>query len=295
MKVIKQTRVYESMIFSTNVPETEAAWSSSTTYAIGDVVYETTLGRYQSLVNGNHNHQPSISPTHWVRIGPTNSRAMFDQTVSTQSVSASPMSVVVETGIMDAVALINIDCSSVRLVVKNGLFGATVYDQTVSMIDGVVDWYDYFFTPIEQQNQVIFRDIPPYNDAVAFLTFSGSGTIKVGEVIFGTLQVIGGTQYGASSGIIDYSKKNTDEFGATVLVQGNYSKRINASVYVLNTNLNKVQKFLYSIRATPCVFIATDVSDFSEALIVYGFYKDFNTEIPYPTHSICNIEIEGLI
>lgn len=295
MKVIKQTKVYESMIFSTNVPETESAWSSGTTYSIGDIVYETTVGRYQSLANGNHNNQPSISPTKWVRIGPTNSRAMFDQTVSTQSVSSSPMSVVVETGIMDAMALINVDCSSVRLVVKNGLYGTTVYDQTVSMIDGVVDWYDYFFTPIEQQNQVIFRDIPPYNDAVAFITFSGSGTIKVGEVIFGTLQVIGGTQYGASSGIIDYSKKNTDEFGATVLVQGNYSKRINASVYVLNANLNKVQKFLYSIRATPCVFIATDVSDFSEALIVYGFYKDFNTEIPYPTHSICNIEIEGLI
>jgi hypothetical protein len=283
------------MLVSTNVVEVNPAWSSATTYAKDALVHEGTVGVYQSLVNSNLNHQPSISPTQWVRIGPTNGRAMFDQTVSTQSASSSPIEVVIETGIIDSLALINLDANSVNVEVKDGSAGAVIYDETVSLISGVTDWYDYFFSEIEQETQVIFRNIPPYGSAYVTITVTGSGTIKVGECIFGRMKALGGTQYGASSGITDYSKKVTNDFGTTTLTQGNFSKRMNTSTYILNTDLNKVQKFLYSIRATPCVFIASDVSEFSEALIVYGFYKDFNTEIPYPTHSICNIEIEGLI
>jgi hypothetical protein len=295
MKVIKQTPFTESMLVSTNVAEIYPAWSSGTTYAKDAIIYYGIYGIYQSLVNSNLNHQPNISPTQWVRLGPTNARAMFDQTVSTQSISPAPVEVVLDTGVFDSLALINIDCASVQLEVTAGAGGATIYDETVLMVAGVVDWYDYFFSPIEQETQVIFRNIPPQLNNRAILTFTGTGSIKIGEVIFGVMKTIGGTQYGASSGIVDYSKKNTDEFGVTTLVQGAYSKRMQAQVYLLNTELNGVQKFLYSIRATPSVFIGSDVAEFSEALIVYGFYKDFTTEIPYPTHSICSIEIEGLI
>lgn len=295
MKVIKQTAFQESMLVSTNVVESEPAWNSGTTYAKDAIVYEGTVGVYQSLVNTNLNYQPSISPTQWVRIGPTNARAMFDQTVSTQTESPSPIEVVLETGVIDSIALINLYASEVQVEVKDGSGGAVIYDETVSLISGVTDWYDYFFTEIEQDSQVIFRNIPTYASAYVTITVSGSGDVKIGECIFGKMRALGGTQYGASSGITDYSKKVTDEFGTTTLTQGNFNKRMNTSTYILNTDLNKVQKFLYSIRATPCVFIATDVSEFSEALVIYGFYKDFTTEIPYPTHSICNIEIEGLI
>lgn len=295
MKVIKQTAFQESMLVSTNVVESEPAWNSGTTYAKDAIVYEGVAGVYQSLVNSNLNHQPSISPTQWVRIGPTNARAMFDQTVSTQTESPSPIEVVLETGVIDSIALINLYASEVQIEVKDGSGGAVIYDETVSLISGVTDWYDYFFTEIEQDSQVIFRNIPTYASAYVTITISGSGDVKIGECIFGKMRALGGTQYGASSGITDYSKKVTDEFGTTTLTQGNFNKRMNTSTYILNTDLNKVQKFLYSIRATPCVFIATDVSEFSEALVIYGFYKDFTTEIPYPTHSICNIEIEGLI
>ena len=55
-----------------------------------------------------------------------------------------------------------------------------------------------------------------------------------------------------------------------------------------------MQSYLYTLRATPAVWIASDEIRFEETLIVYGFYKDFSTEISYPTFSKCNIEIESL-
>jgi hypothetical protein len=52
---------------------------------------------------------------------------------------------------------------------------------------------------------------------------------------------------------------------------------------------------MYSLRAKPCVWIAADDPLLQEPLIVYGFYKDFSTDIAYPSYSMCSISIEGLI
>ena len=295
MKVIKQTTFQESMLISSNVVEAEAAWNSVTTYAKDALVYEGVAGVYQSLVNSNLNHQPSISPTQWVRIGPTNGRAMLDQTVSTQTISSSPIIVTLATGIIDSIAFINLNARSINVTVRDGLGGIVIYNETIDLIAGVTDWYDYYFSDIEQKTQCVFTGIPPYGSAHVTVTVTGSTNVSVGELIFGKIREIGGTQYGASAGIKDYSKKTTNEFGATVLSQGNYAKRMNTQTYILNSKLNNVQRMLYDLRATPSVWIATDVADFNETLIVYGFYVDFTTEIPYPTHSLCSIEIEGLI
>jgi hypothetical protein len=69
---------------------------------------------------------------------------------------------------------------------------------------------------------------------------------------------------------------------------------LSVDVFVSNVELNRVQTLLYAIRAKPSVWVATDNQQFEEALIIYGFYKDFSTTISYPSHSICSLEIEGL-
>ena len=114
------------------------------------------------------------------------------------------------------------------------------------------------------------------------------------QLLVGDLVTLGKTEYGASAGIIDYSIKQTDEFGTTTFVKRAFSKRLNASFNIENSNLNRVQSYLYTLRATPAVWIASGEARFEETLIVYGFYKDFSTEISYPTFSKCNIEIESL-
>jgi hypothetical protein len=68
-----------------------------------------------------------------------------------------------------------------------------------------------------------------------------------------------------------------------------------ADLYVSNYDLNKVQRFLYNIRATPVLWMASDDPNLAEVSYVYGFYKDFSTTIAYPDVSMCNLEIEGLI
>lgn len=294
MKVIKQTPMTPARLVSTNVVEEEDAWNVATTYAKHDLVYEGILGVYESLVNSNTGNQPSASPTSWVRVGPVNRYAMFDQSVSTQTVSPAPITVVINTGSINSIAFINVSCSSITVTVRDGTAGPIIYNQTKVLTVGVTSWWGYFFEPLEFRTNIIFEDIPLYSSSEVTVTFEGTGNLHVGEFIFGKMNYLGATQYGMTSGIIDYSVKDTDAFGNTILTQRVFRKTINCQLWVNNTDQNRVQKLLYELRATPSVWIANDADIYSEASIAYGFYKDFYTEISYPSVSTCKLEIESL-
>ena len=121
-----------------------------------------------------------------------------------------------------------------------------------------------------------------------------SGDVSLGEFIFGSLTDLGQVQYGLTAGIVDYSRKDTDEFGNVSLVERPFSKRLSCEFFVDNFRINRVQQLLISLRAKPSVWVATDNPTFEEAAIIYGFYRDFSLKIAYPNHSIYSIEIEGL-
>lgn len=301
MKVIKPVNFTTGMLISTNATEPNAAYNSGTTYAKGAVVnYGTKL--YESLQDGNLNHQPdlSASSTWWLKIGSDNRYAMFDLQVGQATTRTTNLTVTVAPGeAITSVALIDISALTAKLTVRDGLGGTIVYEQTVGVTGAIVtDWYEYYYSdPLEPKTQAIFTDIPPY--ASCHLTIELDDqvgeTVSLGEMVFGNLFVLGTTQYGVSTGIIDYSVKETDEFGNTMFVERAFSKRMQAEVHLLNTQVNRVQTLLYSLRAKPCVWIGTSDPLLQEPLIVFGFYRDFSTTIAYPSHSICNLEIEGLI
>lgn len=298
MEVLKPTSFTSAMLVSSTATDGYPTWDSGTTYTTGQiVVYNGRL--YESIhPTGHNNNQPDISPTYWVDIGPSNRFAMFDRTVTYGTSATTTMTVVIATGIIDSIALIGLQADIATITVRDGLSGPIVFEKVIGLLDtSVTDWYQYFLSsPLLKRTQVIVSDIPPYSNAHVTLTLTSaiSSEVKIGEFIFGTLTEIGGTQYGASAGIIDYSRKETDEFGNVVFVERPFSKRVNASVFVENFRLNRVQQTMYSLRATPAVWVFSDSPELEEAMVVYGFYRDFSTDIAYPAHSIMSLEIEGL-
>lgn len=283
------------LIYST-VTNLNAEWSSSTTYSLGQVVDYGVNGTYTSLQNSNLNKIPTSEPTFWLRTGPTNRMAAFDSEVSTRTTNTGAFTYTVTASSIDTVGIMNALGNRVSIAVTD-LSNNTVVYNSDQFLDGsnTVDWYTYFFYDADTlRTQVTFRNIPTASPALITIRVTGTGQTGIGNHVQGAEKIIGTSQYGISSGIIDYSKKETDEFGNTTFVVRPFSKRMNASVHLTNSNINRVQRLLYSLRATPALWIASPDTTFEEPLIVFGFYKDFSTEIAYPSHSICNIEIEGL-
>jgi hypothetical protein len=162
----------------------------------------------------------------------------------------------------------------------------------------LTDWYDYFFADFSTNSEIVFLDIPSYNNNIITISLtsgrsSTNNSVSLGVGLVGSEFILGTTQWGASAGIIDYSRKETDEFGTTTFVERAYSKRMNVNLILPSYNLTKVQKTLVDIRSTPSLWISTNSSTY-DVLIIYGFYKDFNLEIPYPEYSFCSLQIEGL-
>lgn len=293
MKVIKPALIGAAQLVSSSVPENDyPAWDAVTAYAVGQrVVYEGKV--YESIQAPNTNVVPTADPLYWMRIGPTNRWAMFDSEISTQTSAAGEIAVVIKPGFVNGLALFGLEGSNIAVEVKDGPDGEVVYSHEQTLDGSIVtDWYQYFFEPIEQMDEVVLTGLPPYTNAHISVRITGLAP-KCGILAAGNVYQIGRTQRGASAGITDYSRKDTGPTGSTTFVKRRYSKRMRAPILIENVSLNKTQRVLASLRATPCVWIGTDSPGY-QPLTVFGFYRDFSIDIAYTNHSFCNLEIEGL-
>lgn len=297
MKVIKPMTIADANLVSSSVAETDfAAWSSGSTYALGDKVILTSTHRiYQSLQAGNTNHNPTdAASVWWGDIGPTNRWAMLDGKVSTQTSDTDSIEIVLAPGVAsDGLALLNLDAvTTVTVTVTSD--AVEVYSSVQDMTGIVSDWSEYFFDPIEFKTDITFDDLPFYADAEITVLLEGSGTIACGVLVLGRVHDLGITRMGAKLGITDYSKKESDEFGNPVgIVQRAFAKRFSVDLVLDRARVDPVARLLASLRATPAVWIG-DETNYYTSLIAYGFYKQFEETIAYYSHSLCALEIEGL-
>lgn len=293
MKVITPITITDAMLVSSSIAETDyPAWVAVTAYTAGDrVIRVATHCIYERLVSGTTATAPESDSVNWVKVSPTNRWRMFDRATGTVSSGTSSVSVVIAPGMVRGLALLDITGTSVTVTMTNG--PDTVYSRTVSLNTGygVTSWDTYFFSDIVFKRTVVLTDIPPYAGGQITITVNGTGTVSVGTVAVGSLLDIGGTKYGVSLGIIDYSVKSTDAFGTTTITERAYAKRTTVPVVVRASDVDEMARRLALLRATPAVWIGAANYDQS---VIYGFAKDWSINIQYAAFSDCSVTIEGL-
>jgi hypothetical protein len=293
MKVIKPVTVTPAMLVSSSATEAHSDWAIGTTYAL-DAKVLRNYRIYQCIQGPSTGNTPETSPLYWTDIGPTNKWAMFDNQISTGTTAATTLTVVLDPGYINSIALVGVEGSSVTVTALDEPSGATVYSKTVNLDNAIItDWYQYFFEPFSLFGDVVLTDIPTYSALRLTVVITGA-TIEVGNISVGTMYFLGKTDYGATAGIIDYSRKDTSATGVTTFTQRNYSKRMGARMMLDTSKINLVQRVLADVRATPCVWIGSDDTSTYAPLVVYGFYRDFSIEVAYHLLSYCSLEVEGL-
>lgn len=294
---INPVTIDDTVFVSSTRAETDySAWSAATTYAANDKCIKASTHRiYQSIAGGNLNHDPALdtTATYWLDIGPTNRWAMFDRTVGSITSQATPLTVVLAPGIVDSIALLDVAATSVHITMTDGGGGSTVYDKTVDMTDMAIllDWWGYFFDPILPKDTLTANDLPPYSTGQITVAITAAATAQCGTLVVGNNVEIGTLRPGAGLGIIDYSRKETDQWGVTSVTERAYAKRFDLDVMVDAVKVDYVAKKLAEIRATPVVWIGDDIY---ASLVALGFYKDWSITIAYPTLAEARLTIEGL-
>jgi hypothetical protein len=300
-------------IVSTNVVESaDTPWTAvSATYTLNATVKYLNI-RYVCVLayTSAINYPNAVGSTFWVSLGPTNVWAPFDtQTSTSATVNEATMIYRLKPNTpCNGLAVIGITGAlSVNLsVYTNG--GALVGSFTQNLDNTpITDWYTYWTADFQVASDVYFGAYPQTDGSVGLdlaglsdaeylitITRSTGGTnVTCAGIVVGKSYQIGDVQYGATSGIIDYSIKSTDTFGTTTLVRRAFAKRASYTLMIDNTQLRLVHSLLSSLRATPCLWCG--VSDVTYTpLTVWGFYKDFSINVAYPTKSTYSLEIEGM-
>ena len=299
MKVIKPHLITDSMLVSSSIEENDyPAWVSGKTYALGDKVIRTNVHKvFQRYAAGSSTVVPELDPTVWQDLGPTGRWAPFDNVVGTLATGPSPLNYTLRVGFTDSLALFELHGRYVDLVMKDATGGTVVYQKRIDLeVGDIASIYDWFFSELDIRTDIVVTDIPSqYASAELSITVSTtSGSASVGVIKPGLITDLGATQNGASVGIDDYSRKERDAFGNVVIVERAYSKKGSFTMMISPGSFNRIYRTLASLRATPCVYIGTEIDGF-EPLLIYGFFSSFNMEIPYRTYQLCSLDIEGLI
>jgi hypothetical protein len=268
LQLLQPVTVAGSVLVSSTVAENDAAeWSASATYAMGVRVMRAATHRvYESLVAANVGSDPAGVSGKWLDVGPTNRWSMFDEALGTSTTNANSIQVVLNAGSANAVALLDVIASTVRV-------RATGYDRTAPAGTGAITFLDL-----------------PANAGTVTVTIAGTGTVSVGTLLIGRVTTLGLTEASPTAGITDFSRKDVDEFGEVTIVQRAWAKRMTASALIRTDAVDMVANRIAAVRAKPSLWIGQTGLD---SLTVYGFFKDFSIEVG-ETLSKLSLSIEGL-
>ncbi len=266
LRLLQPVVLTEGMLALSNVAENDApAWSSGTTYAAGARVIRAHVV-YESLIAANKARDPAADPAAWLTVGPTNRWAMFDEALGTSTKATSSISVGLEAGLVNAVALLDVVGSTVRVQ-------APGYDRTVPVGTGAIT----------------FLDLPQTSGRVS-VTIAASGEVSVGTLLVGSVVGLGTTEAAPTAGITDYSRKDVDDFGEVTIVPRSWAKRMALRGMLRTSAVDAVANRIAAVRARPSLWIGDAGTD---SLTVYGFFKDFSIEVGDQLSRL-SLTIEGL-
>ncbi len=103
---------------------------------------------------------------------------------------------------------------------------------------------------------------------------------------------LGATEAQPTVGIIDYSRRVTDDFGITTVVRRGFSRRMSVRTEVPEGEVDALQRRLADLRATSALWVADERYS---SLSFTGFYKDFQIDMASSSVSFCTLNVEGLV
>jgi hypothetical protein len=302
MKVINPTTVTDSILTSSTVAENDfAVWNAATSYTIGTKIIRLTTHRiYQNLIAGVDATLPENatggSSPRWLDVSPTNRWAIFDDEVGSRTTATTSITYVLAPGLIEGIAFLEITAETIQVQMKDVSGGSVIYDQTFNLDGSIItSFYDWFYEPYITRNELSITDLPKgYFSPELTIVITGTGTVSCGVCKFGIITALGGTEYGATLGLISYSRKEVNDFGRIVIVPRRFIKTLEVKLFSDALELSRIYRTLSELKDTPCVWIGSDANNY-ESLTLYGFYNDFSIDISYPTANYCTLKIEGLI
>lgn len=301
MKVIPPVTVTDAMLISSTAPEPgagETIWVSGTTYAKDDVRIRTTTHRkYKRLIAGAGTTPPESDAVNWLDVGPTNKWAMFDLYRNTATELASPLTVVIAPGTrISDVGIVGLQSDAVTISVDVGV--TNYYSESfVTTRRRSFGWSDFLFAGFAYQAALAKFGLPPMTSATITITITGTSIVKCGGVVLGRAADVGRVQYSPTRSALNFSKIERDAFGNATLVPRRTVPQTNQKTVIDKAATNTVLQLASDLNAVPALWSGLDDqsnSDYFDALLILGVYKEFTVSLDHPTNAVVTVQLEEI-
>lgn len=297
----------DQFLTSSNVTEPftgEAVWNSATSYTVGQIVIRpTTHMKYENIQAGINATLPETDaalaiPTRWIRRGPTNKYAMFDQLRSTQTSTTSPLIVVITPN-----KRINSFCATglvgESLTVSMTQGGIEIYSVTQNLTTRIVkNYYDYCYAEFGNIPAFAKFDLPPASNGVITFTLSSTASnVKCSGFTVGNQTYLGSLRLGAKIGSLNFSKIDRAFDGTATLVPRPSKPTVSGQLYSDATITDKVLAIRTLLDGVPAIFSGLDdeINDPRFAgLLISGLLRRLEPSLDYQDTNLIDIEIEEI-
>jgi hypothetical protein len=296
-----------SMIKSgTTIPEPdtangEIAWVAGGNYAVPDQrTYSGSVWVCQ-LAHTGRAATPDLDTKYWVREGPTNRMAPFDDYSNTKVVSTGSLTYVIQPGFINGASVYGMEGSNYSVVVRDGPGGAVIRSWSGDLYSQAAGFYELLFSVLTPTEQISFDGIPITPNAEVAITVSAApgarvaiGTIKLGDwrQFIGDGQ-FGGAQYGAESNRKTYTLREYNFDGTYKITRRARSRDVSCSIVIDAEQAMNADAILGDIIDTAVPFEASGLPRYGY-LNTLGFVSGSIRADSAGTTSI-NLKVEGNI
>ena len=303
MKVVPGIDITPAKMIVNALPDADyAAWSATKAYAIGDFI---TIDRinYQALVANTNRHPvtDTVSPAAWQNMGWVNKYRMFNKAIGntwkigTFTAAPNVIDFTIRPGQrINAIGLVGVYASSVRIVMTVPGVTDPVYDKTFSMSRKAGgSWYQYFFGQFVTEDNLAEFDLPPYNNAdIRVIVSAPGGTARVGMMIIGWGKNIGTAVYGTSLGRKKYSTIKEEFDGSITITKRGRRRSIDFQVELSGDQISSTQRILDDVDDIPSLFVGASELAYT---VIIGIYDDFDTGLPTYNRGQYTLKVRSLM
>jgi hypothetical protein len=243
----------------------EAVWASGTAYTVGQRV--TYSGSVWEAVAGSTGVTPGTDGKKWLRFGPTNRMAAFDDYTTTKSVGTTSLTYVIRPGFINGIRLDGLQGIQLVATLKDAPAGTVLWTQTVQLFEQAVGLYELLFSPLATLKAVSFDNLPlsPDPELTITITAASGGAVGVGSIMLGDWRTLlgegafGGVQYGARMVRKCYTYWDEKDDGTYSLIRRPSKRDVSCSVEIDADQAMYADALLEEITDRLVAFEATDL------------------------------------
>lgn len=277
----------------------EVAWASGSHPLGARVNHDNSI--WEAVV-ANPGVAPGTDSAKWLRYGPSNRMAPFDNEMDSRATATGSMTYVLRPGFFTGVALLGMQADHLTVQVFDSPGGAVVDAYDADLYEQASGLFELLFMPLRQRTKHYLRNLPIFPDAEVRITLSanGGGKVSLGMVSVGYWDTLlgrgdfGGVEYGATAEVKSYSYIKRGEDGKPLKrVRRGSATNVSCTVVISAEEANRAMELLHQVQGRTVVFIACGLPRY-DYLSGAGDISGSATPQSF-SHAELKITIEGVV